>query len=132
MNMYRPELKHRNTITALLVLFSTPLAALDVDQLNWTETREEWGQVLFCQLIYKMPEVKSRLYSFDTEQCDKAGQLMTDAVARYSKQDRAQLKNEAERHAFALTHNTPEPYHSVAACREYCSKLAEIQDKRDD
>ncbi len=130
--MYPPAPHRRMIITALLVLCSTPLAALDVDQLNWTETREKWGQVLFCQLIYKMPEVKPRLYSFDIEHCDKAGQLMTDTVTKYSKQDQVQLKNQAERHAVALTYNTPEPYKSVPACREYCQQLAEIQDKRDD
>ena len=54
--------------TTLLVLFSTPLAAKDVDQLDWTGIREEWGQVIFCQRIYKMAEVKPRLYSFDIEQ----------------------------------------------------------------
>ena len=130
--MHLSERLHRAAITVLLASFPTPMLALDVDQLNWTETREKWGQVLFCQLIYKMPEVKSRLYSFDTEHCDKAGQLMADVVSKYPEQEQVQLKNQAEQHAAALTYNTSEPYHSVAACRSYCRELAEIQDKRND
>jgi len=119
-------------ITILLVLFSAPLAAQDTESLDWTTTKDKWGQLILCQRIYKMPEVKPRLYSFDIEQCDKAGQLVVDVISKYSKQEQAQLKNEAERHAFMLSRNTSEPYHSVPACREYCSKLAEIQDKRSD
>jgi len=131
-NMHLPEQLHRMAITALLAPLSTPLLALDVDQPDWTETKEEWGQVLFCQRIYKMPEVLPRLYSFDIEHCERAGQLMTDVVSKYTKQEQVQLKNQAERHAVALSHNTSEPYHSVAACRTYCRELAEIQDKRND
>lgn len=116
----------------LLILFCMPLEARDIDQLGWTETKGEWGQVLFCQRIYKMPEVRSRLYSFDVENCDKAGQLMTNVVAKYSKQQQEQLKNQAERHAFALSQNTSEPYHSVAACRAYCANLAKTLDERHD
>ena len=126
------KFRYRITICLLLVLFSAPLAALDVDQLDWTETREKWGQVIFCQRIYKMPEVQSRLYSFDVEQCNSAGQLMLDVVARYSVPQKAQLNKQAEQHAAALSYNTSEPYHSVAACREYCRELAEIQEKRND
>jgi len=126
------DLLNRTTIAVLLATLSTPLAALDVDQLNWTETKAKWGQVLFCQRIYKMPEVQSRLYSFDVEQCDSAGQLMTGVVAKYSKQQQVHLKTQAEQHAVALGRNTREPYHSVAACREYCRELADIQDKRHD
>ena len=130
--MHLPELLQRMAVTALLVLPCGPLAALDVDQLNWVETREEWGQVLFCQRIYKMAEVKPRLYSFDIEHCDKAAQLMTDVVAKYAGHERVLLKNQAEQHALALSYNTSEPYHSVAACRAYCRDLAEIKDQRND
>lgn len=127
-----PELKHSLIFTVLLTLFSTPLLAVDLDQLSWTETKEEWGQVLFCQRIYQRPEVQSRLYSFDVEHCDKAGQLMLDVVAKYPQQDLAQLKNLAEQHAFALSKNTAEPYHSVPACRAYCRELADTLDKRNE
>jgi hypothetical protein len=130
--MHLPELLQSMAATALLVLPCAPLAALDVDQLNWIETREEWGQVLFCQRIYKMAEVKPRLYSFDIEHCDKAAQLMTDVVAKYAGHERVLLKNQAEQHALALSYNTSEPYHSVAACRAYCRDLAEIKDQRND
>jgi hypothetical protein len=113
--------------TTLLFLFPVPLVAQDDAQLNWTETKDQWGQVLFCQAIYKMPEVKTRLYDFDVEQCDKAGQLMMDVTARYSKQDQEQMKTQAEQHARLLSRNTSEPYHSVVACREYCRELIEKQ-----
>jgi hypothetical protein len=132
MNMPESKSQFHTTITVLFALFAMPLAAQDVDQLNWTETKEKWGQVIFCQRIYKMPEVQSRLYSFDIEQCDSAGQLMLNVVTRYSQSQQTQLKNQAEQHAVALSHNTREPYHSVAACRDYCRKLAEIQDKDND
>ena len=111
-------------ITILLVLFSAPLIAQDGKSLDWTTTKDKWGQLILCQRIYKMPEVKTRLYDFDIEQCDKAGQLVIDVISKYSEQQKAQLKNQAERHAFMLSQNT--------SCREYCSKLAEIQDKRSD
>jgi len=119
-------------IVAFLLLFSTPLAAVDVENLDWTGAREKWGQVIFCQRIYKMPEVQSRLYSFDIEQCNSAGQSMRNVVARYSESQQLQLKNQAEQHAVALGYNTQEPYHSVAACREFCSEMAETQDKNDE
>ena len=122
----------RLTLTFLLLLPWLPLKAQDVDQLSWTEIREKWGQVLFCQRIYKMPEVKPRLYDFDIEQCNSANQLAMDIVAKYSKQDQALLKSQAEQHAVKLGYNTTEPYHSVTACREYCRALSEFQEKRND
>ena len=130
--MLFPKLKHSLIITLLLTIFSTPLQALDIDKLNWTETMEEWGQVLFCQRIYKIPSVQSRLYSFDVEHCDKAGQLMLNAATRYPAQEQIQLKNQAERHAARLSGKTAEPYHSVPACRTYCRDLAETLDKRNE
>ena len=129
---------HIRLITSLLsVLLSISLAfaaepTADVDQLNATETYQKWGQILFCQRIYKMPEVKSRLYDFDVEHCDHAANLAADVISKYSPQDQAQLKTLAERHASLLSRNTSEPYHSVGACREYCRKLSEFWEERDD
>ena len=125
--MYLAKLRFRMFCTILLVLFPVPLIAEDDAQLNRVETKDQWGQVLFCQAIYKMPEVKTRLYGFDVEQCDKAGQLMMDITASYSKQDQEQMKTQAEQHAWLLSRNTSEPYHSVVACREYCRELIENQ-----
>lgn len=130
--MLFPRLQRCMALTALAVLFSSPLAAGDIDQPSWDETRAEWGQLLFCQRIYQLPAVGSRLYDFDVEQCDKAGQVMLNAVAIYSPQDQVQLKNQAERHAFALSKNTAEPYHSVPACRSYCRELADKLDKQNE
>lgn len=127
-----PQVLRLLIYTVLPVSFSGPLLAQDIDQLSWDKTYEEWGQVLFCQRIYKLPEVKPRLYSFDVEHCDKAGQLMLSVVDKYSKQDQLQLKNQAERHAFLLSANTTEPYHSVPACRTYCRELAETLDQRNE
>jgi len=128
MNMYTDMLPRRFALVALLIFLSTPLTALDVEQLSWTQIKEKWGQVLFCQRIYMMPEVKSRLYGFDIEHCDQAGQLIADAVMRYPEQERVLLKNQSERHAALLSRNSLEPYHSVAACRAYCRELAEARD----
>jgi len=132
MNMPVAKSQNLTAIAVLLATLCSPVVALDADQLGWTETKEKWGQVLFCQRIYKMPEVQSRLYSFDVEQCDSAGQLVMAVVAKYSEQQKMQLQQQAEQHAVALGYNTREPYHSVAACREYCRKLADIQDKFND
>lgn len=106
--------------------------AQDNAQAEWTRLKEQWGQVLFCQAIYKMPEVKTRLYSFDVEQCNTAGQIMVDAVAGYPEQARVQMKAEAEQHAYLLSRNTSEPYHSVVGCREYCRQLSENKGLQDD
>lgn len=125
-----PQLRLLSTI--LLVLFSTSLAALDVEQLNKTETVKKWGQVIFCQRTYKMPEVRTRLYDFDVEHCDKAGLLMSELTAKYPKQEQEQLRYQAEKHAVAISRNTSEPYHSVPACRTYCRDLTEIRNKRND
>lgn len=130
--MYLPEIRFRMFCTWLPLLFPVPLAAQDDGQRNWTETKDQWGQVLFCQLIYKMPEVKTRLYSFDVEQCDKAGQFMIDVIAGLSKQDQEQLRSEAERHAYRLSQNTSEPYLSVPACRAFCREMAENQGSLND
>ena len=130
--MYVPKLQHHLIITLLLVGLSPPLIAQDADQADWTETKDKWGQLLFCQRIYTIPDIKSRLYGFDIEQCDKAEQLIGSIVANHPQQDQQKLRNQAEQHAVRLSRNTSEPYHSVPACREYCGKLAEIQDKRSD
>ena len=130
--MYSDNSRPSLIFPLLLILFSTPLAAVDLDQLSKTDIKEKWGQVLFCQTIYKMPEVKPRLYDFDIEHCNKAGQLMTDLITRYSTPEQRQLRYESERHAAALSRNTSEPYHSVAACREYCREVARIQDERNE
>ena len=111
----------------LLILGPLTLFAQENNQAEWVKTRDQWGQVLFCQAIYKMPEVQTRLYAFDVEQCEEAGQIMTEVVARYSIKDQQQLKAQAERHAYRLSHNTTEPYHSVVGCREYCRELVENQ-----
>jgi len=122
-----PKLRFRILCTSLLILFPVTLVAQDDAQLKWIETKDQWGQVLFCQAIYKMSEVKTRLYSFDVEQCEKAGQLMINEASRYPKQGQVQMKAQAEQHAFLLSRNTSEPYHSVVACREYCKELVENQ-----
>ena len=116
----------------ILLFFPLQLIAQDDAQADWTRLKEQWGQVLFCQAIYKMPEVKTRLYSFDIEQCNTAGQLMVDAVAGYTEQARVQMKAEAEQHAYLLSRNTSEPYHSVVGCREYCRELSENKELQDD
>jgi hypothetical protein len=130
--MHLATFQSRLLFTILLVLFSSSLAALDIDQLDRAETIKKWGQVIFCQRIYKMPEVRTRLYDFDVEHCDKAGLLMSEVTAKYPKQEQEQLKHQAERHAVALSRNTSEPYHSVPACRTYCRELTEIREKRND
>jgi len=130
--MYALKLHRCLIFTTLLALLSAPLAAKEIDQLDWTGVKEEWGQVLFCQRIYKMPEVRPRLYDFDIEQCNTANQLALDIVAKYSIQDQARLKSQAEQHAVRLGYNTSEPYHSVVACREYCKALSDFQEKRND
>jgi len=130
--MHLATFQTRLLFTMLLVSFSTSLAALDIDQLDRTETIKKWGQVIFCQRIYKMPEVGTRLYDFDVEHCEKASLLMSELTAKYPKQEQEQLKYQAERHAVALSRNTSEPYHSVPACRTYCQKLTETREKRND
>ena len=130
--MYFPKLRFRVLCITLLVFLPVPLVAQDESQLNWIETKDQWGQVLFCQAIYKMPEVRTRLYEFDVEQCDKAGQLMLDEIGKYPKQGQVQIRAQAEQHAFLLSRNTSEPYHSVVACREFCRELVENQDSISD
>lgn len=130
--MYKLKLYRCLVFASLLVLLSTSIAAKEAGPLDWNEVREELGQVLFCQRIYKRPEVSPRLYSFDIERCEKAGLYMTDVVSKYSKQEQADLRKQAERHAIQLSRNTPEPYHSVSACRTFCQALAEIQDTGND
>ena len=117
------------TIAMLTCIFATPLDAADVDQLSTTELKDKWGQVIFCQRIYKLPEVRSRLYDFDVERCDAAAHLAAELVSKYPENQRQALKFQAEEHARALSYNTSEPYHSVSACREYCTKVAGIRDE---
>lgn len=115
----------------LFSLFTQPLAAVDPQQLSVTEFKDKWGQVIFCQTIYKMPEVKSRLYSFDFEQCNVAGQLALQLLNKYPPDARPSLRFQAEKHARAIAQNTSEPYQAVPACREYCRKLSEyVQNSR--
>ena len=124
----------RFTLNAAIAMmtcsFVSPLTATDVDQLSPTELKDKWGQVIFCQKIYKMPEVRSRLYDFDIEQCDTAARLAAHLVSNHPLNEQQALKLQAENHARALSYNTSEPYQSVPACRQYCSKLAGILDER--
>lgn len=118
-------------VIAMLACFSSsPLFARDADQLSPTELKDKWGQVIFCQRIYTLPEILPRLYDFDIEQCNAAAQLAEELVSKYPVNERQALKNQAENHARALSYNTSEPYHAVSACREYCGKLAEILGER--
>ena len=140
--MYSTMIRIQLISGLLLILATTTLTAadelrdtipqVDVEQLSATETFEKWGQVLFCQRIYTLPEVRSRLYDFDVQHCEQAALLAADVISKYSKQDQQYLKQRAERHAKALSLNTSEPYHSVGACREYCRKLAEFRAQRND
>lgn len=116
----------------MLFLLSSALSAQDIDTPGWTKTRDNWGQLLFCQRIYTLPEVKTRLYSFDTEQCDKAKKPVQDLVSGYSTQQQALLKNQAEQHAYRISQNTSEPYHAVGACRDFCKELVEHLEKNDE
>jgi hypothetical protein len=119
--------------TATLIAADEPRATIpqvDVEQLSATETFQKWGQILFCQRIYTMPEVTPRLYDFDVESCDQAALLAADVISKYSDRDQQELKIRAERHAKALSYNTSEPYQAVGACREYCSKLAAFREQR--
>jgi hypothetical protein len=141
-NMYSTMIRIQLISGLLLILATTTLAAadepratipqVDVEQLSATETYQKWGQVLFCQRTYTLPEVRSRLYDFDVKHCDQAALLAADVISKYSEQDQQQLKIRAERHAKALSYNTSEPYHAVGACREYCRKLAEFREQRND
>jgi hypothetical protein len=130
--MYIYDLQRRLSIASLLVLLSSPIAAQEVGQPGWIETREQWGQLIFCQRIYKLPEVKSRLYDFDVESCNRANQMLVDRVSKYSSKGQVELKNQAERHAALLSLNTSEPYLSVPACREICGELAESPEEPND
>ena len=130
--MYLPNLRFQVLFLLFLLLIATPLAAADNDQANWVETKDKLGQVMFCQIIYKMPEVQTRLYEFDVQQCEKASQVMTNVIASYSKQDQVQLKTMAEQHAYRLSRFTSEPYQSVTACREFCQELTQTGGKRHD
>lgn len=116
----------------LLWLLSSSLYAQDTETRDWTETRDKWGQLLFCQRIYTLPEVKPRLYDFDFEQCKTAGELLQSAISTYSEQSQALLKKQAEQHAYRISYNTNEPYHSVGACREYCKELAGQMEKNNE
>ena len=124
--------RYHLTFIFLAALSFQPLSALGADAPEWVKIKEQWGQLLFCKRIYTMPEVRPRLYSFDTETCDKAEQVIAGVVGKYTVQQQNQLKNQAEQHAVKLSYNTSEPYHSVPACREYCSELATIREQRND
>jgi len=117
-------------IALFFSLLAQPLAALDIEQLSVTEFKEKWGQVIYCQTIYEMPEVKPRLYDFDLEQCTAAGQLALEVLKQYPPDERTALKLEAEEHARALSGYSNEPYQAVPACREYCRKLSELLDEQ--
>ena len=123
--MYSPSLRFQMLSLLLMFQFTAPLAAQDNDQARWIEAKDKWGQVLFCQTIYKMPEVQTRLYDFDVKQCDEAAQVMNNAMNVFSKQDQVQLKAMAEQHAYRLSRFTSEPYQSVPACREFCQEVTE-------
>lgn len=127
----RTPSKILNITVAILLSFSvSPLIAGDLDQLSRVELKDQWGQVLFCQFIYKMPEVKPRLYDFDTEQCNAAAQWIGNLASKYPLQEQRVLKLQAEKHASRLSYNASEPYHAVPACRQYCRKLAEMQESK--
>lgn len=126
--MYLRELRFRTLLSLFLVMASASLPAQDQGQPEWLRIRDQLAQVMFCQLIYKMPDVKPRLYDFDIEQCDLAAQSMADIIARYPERDQAELRAQSKQHAYHLVHNAADPYLSVAACRVYCLDVTKDQD----
>ena len=119
-------------LLGVMLLILSPLTLTAQDAPERIKIKDEWGQVLFCQAIYKMPEVQTRLYAFDLEQCEEAGHIVTEAVAAYPIEDQQQLRAQAERHAYRLSRNTTEPYHSVVACREFCRELVDSRSPAND
>jgi hypothetical protein len=41
-----------------------------------TELVDTWGSVLYCQGIYKEPDVRGRIYAGDLQACDKSDRLL--------------------------------------------------------
>lgn len=130
--MYQPKPRHRLIPVLLAAVVVQPLSGMGADDPEQTRLKEQWGQLLFCKRIYTMPEVRPRLYSFDTEACNKAERVIFNVLGKYSEAEQGRLKDQAEKHAVKLSYNTFEPYHSVPACREYCSELADSQEEQDD
>jgi hypothetical protein len=114
------------------VVVSLPGSARGADEPGGVRLKDQWGQLLFCKRIYTMPEVQTRLYSFDTEACNTAEQVIAGRVSQFSVQEQGRLKNQAEQHAVKLSYNTSEPYLSVPACRKYCNELAKTRENQDD
>jgi hypothetical protein len=130
--MHRSNFRFRLALIVLAALVFQPLPALADDEPAWVQIKEQWGQLLFCKRIYTMPEVRPRLYPFDTEACQRAEQAIADVVSRYTTPEQKRLKNQAEQHAVKLSYNTTEPYHSVPACRQYCSELGSPVEEQND
>lgn len=118
-------------ISLIFLMLSVSPLTTTADELSATAgLAKEWGQLMLCQRIYRMPEVKPRLYDFDVEQCNSAELAIMDVVSRNDVREQNTIKLQAERHARSLSYNTSEPYHSVPACREYCKSLAQSRDIR--
>lgn len=131
-HMYSIKLHQSLALICLLLSPSVSTFAGDIDQLDWTGIKEHWGQTLLCQRIYSLSEVKPRLYDFDIKQCEQAALIVSRAVAKYSENEQAELKKQAERHAELLSGNTSSPYHAVPACRLFCRDVVESQDQIND
>ena len=128
--MKTPDLFWASVFGLLLLMAASPLTSLADNDNDPNLLMEKWGQLMLCQRIYQMPEVRTRLYDFDLERCNSAEQAIIRWASRYNTQDQTAIKLGAERHARSLSYNTSEPYHSVPACREYCNELAGVRDEQ--
>ena len=125
-----PDLFRGNVFSLFLLLAVSPSNSLADKENDSSLLMEKWGQLMLCQRIYQMPEVRTRLYDFDLDRCNGAEQAIIRWASRYNTQEQSAIRLQAERHARSLSYNTSEPYHSVPACREYCTELAEAHDER--
>lgn len=125
------EVLYRGKISLIFLILSVSPITTGADDLTTADgLAKQWGQLMLCQRIYRMPEVTSRLYDFDLERCNSAEMVIMDIASRYVVREQKIIKLHAERHARSLSYNTSEPYHSVPACREYCKALAQARDTR--
>ncbi len=95
-----------------------------------TELVDTWGSVLYCQGIYKEPDVRGRIYAGDLQACDKSDRLLRWlAEANYSQSERKMLEQGTSRRAAAIRYNTRSVQDAVTACRQLCRGLSGLYDK---
>jgi hypothetical protein len=119
------QIKPGIPLTLVLACLANPLAAQQIGGMKPPAFAEAWGEIIYCREVYKHPDNQSRVYEYDTAQCNAANEHFHGLANSHGEAVVVQLGNAAQQRAQVIKANTRDVGAVLTACRETCSKWAE-------